>query len=661
MILKLLCKYALLFIILINPLIINDHQTNDISYNRANFGQYSLSSLEKKISKTPEIYITITDISYSYSKIFNIIETVYYLSIYDQNFYQIKPSDLSLKYHIGIFCNFYTFETNENIYSIANIQENRCFYCIEHTKIGEHAKFGIKIYKINDLSEEIEYNDLFFFTDKLINIENNPENQNNNKFDNNYLDQNFKNLVQKINQYKKQGIFLEESNNLKSSYLQPPLSFLKRDITRAEGKWYFKNVYENYFCFCKGESCINNLISYTMYNFQSCKYFFYLTILDNNKNLYPKTDYLLSDFFEDNIEPSEAFPIFQEMIKRNLKAHYLTMSWGIYSRFCKKNEKCLKNLRIIYGVKRIDGDILEKYLELFLKLKAVIAAEKYASIDNLFYNIDYIIYIFLGHGVTYVKSYLYNDYLSPKRYNKILIPPSERFISLAILAGWKNEDIIKIGYPKWDYYEIHSEKALSYGYSEENERSIFMMFTWRKIKKGKKASFLYYDNIINILNDTEINEELYLNNVKLFFCYHHTLKEKKIMDIGNNTNIRFISQNEISLLLKNSSLIITDFSSILFDAIVQRKPLILFIPDGLDNDLQDIYDKEYYETINKIKNGVIYLGEVFFELGNVIDKIIYYIKNNFILESERLKFYKMFRLRNRDNTKKFINYLLKLK
>ena len=657
---KLICKYTLLFIIIINPLIINDHRTNHISYNLANFGHYSLSSLEKKLSKIPEIYITLIDISFSYSKQFDIIEIIYYINIYDQKFYQIKPSDLSLLYHIGIFCNFYSFEANENIYSIANIQENNCFYCIEHKKINEHAKFGIKMYKINELSEEIEYNDLFFFTDKLINIEENLEYQNNNKFDYNILHQNYKKLVQKINLCKKKGMVLEESYNLKSSYLQPPLSFLKRDIARAEGKWYFKNIYENYFCFCKGESCINNLISFSMYNFQSCKYFFYLTILDNNKDLYPKTDFLLSDFFEDTIESSEAFPIFQEMIKKNLKAHYLTMSWGIYSRFCKNNGNCLKDLRIIYGVKRIDGDILEKYLELFLKLKAVIAAEKYVSIDNLFYNIDYIIYIFLGHGVTYVKSYLYNDYLSPKRYNKILIPPSERFVSLALLAGWKNEDIIKIGYPKWDYYDIHVAKALSLGYSEENEKSIFMMFTWRKVKKGKKASFLYYNNILNLLNDTEINEQLYLNNVKFFFCYHHTLKEKKIMDIGNNTNIRFISQNEISLLLKNSSLIITDFSSILFDAIVQRKPLILFIPDGLDSNLQDIYDKEYYETISKIKNGIIYLGEVFFELGKVIDKIIYYIKNNFTLESERLKFYKIFKLRNRDNTKKFINYLLKL-
>ena len=469
----------------------------------------------------------------------------------------------------------------------------------------------------------------------------------------------YKGLLKNINEFKKNGISSEEYNNLRYSYIQPPLNFLKRDIAQDEGKWYFKNIYGTYFCFCKGKSC-SNIPPFYKYIYQSCKYFFYLTILDNNKNIYPKNHYLLSDFFDENIESSEAFPIFHEMIKRKLKIHYITLSWEIYSKFCLNNKKCTKNLQIIYGVKTINGDMLEKFLEIFLRLKAVVAAEKYDSIDNLFYNIDYINYIFLGHGVTFIKSYLYSDYLSPKRYNKILIPPSEKFINLALKAGWKEENIIKIGYPKWDNYKLYIGKGSSLEYNENNEKAIFMMFTWRKLKRGKNMSILYYNNINNLLNDSEINEQLYLNNIKFFFCYHHTLRDKKIIDINNNTNIIFISQNEISKLLKNSSLIITDFSSILFDAIVQRKPLILFIPDGLDPKLKNIYANEYYETIKKIKNGNINLGEVFLDLDKVIDKVIYYIKNNFVVESEKLKFYNSFNLKNFGNTNKFINYLTKL-
>jgi len=660
MILEQLIKYGFLFIILTNSVILYNHKEDNRNHNLIEFGQYSFSSLSNKFSNIPEIFFSINDITYSFSKKFGLIEIKYSLNLYNKDFHIIKPTDLSLLYNMGIFCNLYIFETNENIYSIANIHENRCFYCIEYTKIHEHVKFGIKIYKINEFGEQIEFSELFFFTDKLFNINQNQGIQDNYKFDFNYLYKKYKDLLQNINEHKKKGIFLEESNRLKSSYMQPPLCFLKRDIAQDEGKWYFKKIYENYFCFCKGESC-TNIPSFNIHSYQSCKYFFYLTILNNNKNLYPKTHYLLSDFFDENIESSEAFPIFQEMTNRNLKVHYLTMSWEIYCQFCMKNKKCVKNLGIIYGVKIINGDVLEKYLELFLRLKIVIAAEKYDSIDNLFYNIDYIIFIFLGHGVTYIKSYLYKDYLSPMRYNKILLPPSEIFVNLALKAGWKENNIIKIGYPKWDNYELHKTKADSYNFSENNERSIFMMFTWRKLKRGRNASIFYYNNIYNLLNDTEINEQLFWNNIKFYFCYHHTLREKKMIDMNNNTNIRYISQNEISILLKNSSLIITDFSSILFDAVVQKKPLILFIPDGLEPNLQDIYSDEYYEIITKIKNGIIYLGEVFVDLDKVINKIIYYIKNNFTLENEKLEFYKRFNLKNFGNTNKFINYIRKLK
>ena len=335
---------------------------------------------------------------------------------------------------------------------------------------------------------------------------------------------------------------------------------------------------------------------------------------------------------------------------KDFKVHYLTMSNKIYKLLCLNNKKCFIESQIIYGVKRINGDILERLLALFLRLKVVITAEKYSSIDNLFYNIDYITYIFLGHGVTYIKSFLYRDYLSPRMYNKILLPPCKKFIKLALDAGWRKENIIKIGYPRWDNYDDFSKSL------KNEEKAIFLMFTWRKMKKGKSISNEYFISLKKLLNNRKLNDKLYQNNIKLFYCFHHTLKDKIVIK-ANKDNIRLISQNKISSLLKNSSLIITDFSSILFDAIVQRKPLILYIPDCLDPNLKEIYSSEYYETINKIKSGIIYLGEIFLNLNKVINKIIYYINNGFILEPERLRFYNKFRLKKSDNTKRFINYI----
>ena len=648
MILNYLIKCALLINFIFHSLINNDKIQSTNFYNFAinNNESYILSI--KNISNLPTIHINLSKTKYYFSNESDIIEIKYYFKLYDENYRIIRPSDIFQFYGLHLFCITHLFENDENIYSFANIYENILFYCIEYIKIKEKSKFGIKIYKINEINEDIDFDEIFFFTEELDNNNLNIFLQNNDKFNMNYLYNTYNDIIYKFNKSNK------NAKNLKYSFLQPPLFTYKRNIALVKDKWYFKNIYQNYFCFCLGESCVNLLIINSL-DFQSCKYYFYLSIIDKNKYLYPKTHYLLSDFFNENIESADAYPIFKEMINRNLNAHYITVSQSIYNEFCFNNKNCVEKMQIIFGLRKITGDTLEKYIELILRLKVVIAAEKFESIDNIFYNIDYITYIFLGHGVTYIKSFLYNDYLSPKQYNKILLPKTKRFIDLALKAGWKIENIIKIGYPKWDQYKIYNEKE-NY---KSGERSIFIMFTWRKAKKRKNISNLYFTNILKILYNREINKQLKKNNVKLFFCYHHALKVK--LRIIKRKNIRLIEQNEISKLIKNSSLIITDFSSILFDAIVQKKPLILYIPDGLETNLRDIYIKEYYETIMKIKNGEINLFEVFLDVKEVINKIMYYIKNDFVLEESKLKFYNEFRLKNKDNTRKLIKYIRMIK
>ena len=541
MILIYIIKYVILFIIfLVNSYYINNSNKIDAHHYFDYVHENKFSCFIKKIKNIPNILLTVIKINYNYSKEYNLIQIIYYMKITDISGL-LKPSDLALLYDLHILCDIHISKNNENLYSIPNIYKNKYFFCVENINLNENVKFGILIYKMNNNNEEIEYYEFFFFSQNIININLNPIFQNNNKFNINYINENYNAILSEINKYKKNSkdTFLKNNNhyNLKSSFVKPPLPFLKRDISQVEGRWYFNNVYETYFCFCRGGACIN-LINLINRNFQSCKYYFYLSIIDNNRNLYEKNHYLLSDFFKENIESADAYNIFLEMIKDNFKAHYLTMSSKIYAKFNMEDVRNLNKMKVIYGVRKIDGDILEKYLELFLRLKVVIAAEKYYSIDNIFYNIEYIIYIFLGHGVTYIKSFLYNNYLSPKMYNKILLPPSEKFISLALKAGWKNENIIKIGYPKWDKYN-NSENFIISKEFKDKERSIFMMFTWRKVRYGKSMSNLYFRNIYNILNNRTLKKELKANNITFFFCYHHSLKRKK--KIKFNRNVRIIS------------------------------------------------------------------------------------------------------------------------
>ena len=281
------------------------------------------------------------------------------------------------------------------------------------------------------------------------------------------------------------------------------------------------------------------------------------------------------------------------------------------------------------------------------------------SINNIFYNIDYIIYICVGHGVSFFKYFLYADYscYGQKRYDKLLIPPSNILVNVAKKYGWEEENIIKMNLPRWDKYNNNNLN----NFNEESNiynNSIFIMFTWRKLKKNKFLSNFYIKNIINLINNENLNYEIKIKNIKVYFALHHKLWEYKNY-FKNNKYIEYIEENKISECLSKSNLVVSDFSSIIFDYIYRRMPFIIYIPDANDPDIDIIYNKNYFELIQSIKNGTINFINQYYEINKAIKKIIFYIKNDFHLEPKFEQFYNNFNLEKKNNTKLFINYIIK--
>ena len=106
-----------------------------------------------------------------------------------------------------------------------------------------------------------------------------------------------------------------------------------------------------------------------------------------------------------------------------------------------------------------------------------------------------------------------------------------------------------------------------------------------------------------------------------------------------------------------SNLLITDFSSVTFDFIFQRKPIIIYIPDSEDPNNKYNYDDDYYNLINSMKNETIHFENRCNNVEQVINKIIYYIDNDFNLESNLEKFYDSFEFKCKNNTQSFIEYI----
>jgi len=597
---------------------------------------------EDNIDILTNFTFNLTNIKYSTEVKNNIVKVEYFIGFYYINKNLIRPSDLTLYFKYHVLCYNINLKTNIFITSLANIYENKNFYCTEFLNNIDEIKFGIIIYTKSNRSE---YYSLNFFT------------YNNSKINDNYI---YK-IEEVFNCYKIEEVFncslineefnilikqiyYNKSLRLKKSFIRKPLFSTKSNIGK-QNQWIFSNLFNYYSCFCKGENCLFQDIP------QKCKYYFYLNIIENNKHLYEKTEYLFGDFFYDKLSTDDVYPIFTKMQSQNFGAHYMTLKKDIYEKYCENSNICLTIIKDIF----IDGDFLEKYLTLILRLKAVLSGSEFFFIDNLFYNIDYITYISVGHGVSFFKYFLYYkySYYGYEKYNKILIPPSNMLVSMAIHYGWKDENIIKINLPRWDKYNDFDKIK-----EEGKNKNIFIMFTWRITKYKKDVSKLYFQNINGLLNNDLLIKYLSQYNITLYFTFHRKIMSKAKLQL--NKNIKYIEEEEISGILSNTSLVVSDFSSIIFDLIYREKPFVIFIPDSNDPNLNNIYDVCYSKLIKDIKDGAISFLNTFFNIEDTVNKINYYIKNNFNVEPRLKEFYNNLGIEKGNNTIKFIEYLKNL-
>ena len=594
------------------------------------------------------IFFNVTYLKYSYSLKFNIAQIEYNITFYDGNDNIIFPSDLFLFNNFRIFCYIHITNTNYTINSFANIY-NKYFTCIEFFNLNEIIFFGIKVYHNK---ETINYSNFCFNLENDFNY-NHFIYENHNLFDPLLINDEYNFLANNINDK-----IINETLKLKKSYFQYPYCILKRNAVINNNKWIFKNIYNHHFCFCSGLHCLNSSVN------EKCKFSFYLNIIDNNRNIYQKTDYLFIDFIFSDLSSDDVYPVFKEMEKQKFPVHYITEKLSLFEHYSKKCNNSLAILLVTNQKKPIDGDFLEKYLRIFLKLKIVVSGRGTTFNTNLFYDIEYISYICVGHGICYFKYFLYNEYriYGNKKNDKILLPPSEKIISVAKKFGWKEKNIIKINLPRWDKYNDDKNKVFV---SDINEiiknNSIFIMFTWRNILKNKQISSDYFKNIKKLLYNKILNKELKKSNIIIYLIFHRLIDKKYINSffkkINKNKNIEFINQNEISECLKKTSLVVTDFSSIIFDLMYRRKPFVIYIPDANDPKIINIYKSEYYDLIKSMKNGTIMFENKYLNLDEAVNKIIYYINNNFTIEPKLEKFYDSFGLKNGNNINKFIDYL----
>ena len=195
---------------------------------------------------------------------------------------------------------------------------------------------------------------------------------------------------------------------------------------------------------------------------------------------------------------------------------------------------------------------------------------------------------FIQHGVT--KNDMKSLYYNCTKVKMFLTTAQPEYDYIKEKFGYPEGIVQYLGFPRFD--GLHDDIT--------DKDMILVMPTWRTYihKAGpmiegaenvETQNFLdsdFYRHWKNFLNSKELDEFLVKNNKFLYFYPHREMQPFIQHFKAKSKNIIIAKQedNDVQTLLKKCSLIITDYSSVVFDVAYQYKPIICYQ-----------FDKELFE------------------------------------------------------------------
>ena len=232
----------------------------------------------------------------------------------------------------------------------------------------------------------------------------------------------------------------------------------------------------------------------------------------------------------------------------------------------------------------------------FINAKYLISAEimGFAPNEQLFYRLNKFGLlkikgktVFLQHGIT--KDF--NSYMLPEnaKLDLFICGAIPEYNYMIEKYGYKKENVGLTGFARFDNLD------------DKKEKTILIMPTWRKWLKYNETlvGTDFYNNYSKLLNDKEIIEKLEEKNYKIVF-YPHIILQKFINEFkvtSERTILASFKDYDVQDLLKESEILITDYSSVAFDLAYMKKKTIYFQFD-LEKYRKEQYQDGYYSYEN---------------------------------------------------------------
>lgn len=278
----------------------------------------------------------------------------------------------------------------------------------------------------------------------------------------------------------------------------------------------------------------------------------------------------------------------------------------VFYNFLKKNHKSLKTFYLLSkgspDASKIDpNDIVEfgsiKHFMLAIGCKVQISSHLfgYCPWPNFMLYLrkhrTKNLHVFLQHGITYNNQYGF--YKKVCKALDIYICGSEfehQFVCSTF--GYSEDQAVLTGFARFD--NLHTGIK---------EKSLLIMPTWRryltKIDKDDFVNSSYYKHWHSLLNNQALKELCTKNNLKPMFYLHSSLQpfSKEFDDLDNVVVIKY-GDETVQNLLKETAILITDYSSVFFDCLYMNKKILLYQFDK-DDFQKGHYEEGYFDKLDK--------------------------------------------------------------
>lgn len=264
-------------------------------------------------------------------------------------------------------------------------------------------------------------------------------------------------------------------------------------------------------------------------------------------------------------------------------------------------------------------------------------------------------YIFLQHGITKddVSNVLgRNNTL----FDLFITGAKPEYDYISKIFGYTNNEVVYTGFARFD--DLYDEKI-------EKKKQILLMPTWRKELawsqvENKYENFMhsdYYRRFQSFLENDRLANILESQDYSLVFYLHYEMQMFSECFQSENPKIIIAKKEnyDIQSLLRESAILITDYSSVYFDFAYMRKPVIYYQFDR-EQFRQKHYKKGYFSYE---EHG---FGPVLNQEKDVYDSLDYILSSNAQIDNVyQTRVNQFFAFNDRNNCERIYRSIINLK